>query len=120
MDPRQPDGVAELMRQGSTGTVRGRILLSRAAEHRLPVRITGSLIDLGQGPGLCLIASDLTEIETSAERIQSLREHQQALERSEEVLRTTLETARRRTEELETVMDLAPRGLRFAATPNAG
>jgi PAS domain S-box-containing protein len=117
VDPRQADGVAELMRQGSTGTVRGRILLKPRGGDPLPVRITGSLIDLGQGPGLCLIASDLTEIETSAGRIQSLREHQQALEQSEEVLRTTLETARRRTEELETVMDLAPAVILVARDP---
>lgn len=39
---------------------------------------------------ICLIASDLTEIEASAKSIRALREHRQALEESEEKARSQL------------------------------
>ena len=42
---------------------------------------------------ICLVASDLTELEASANSIRVLREHQQALEESEARFRTIFESS---------------------------
>jgi PAS domain S-box-containing protein len=80
-------GAFEVIRQACLGPVRTRLLLQAPEGEAVPVQLTGNRIDPGNGPSLCMIATDLSEIEASAGRIQQLSARQSALEQSEQALR---------------------------------
>ena len=59
----------------------------------MPVQLAASPLHTGDRTSICLVASDLTELEASAQSIRVLREHQQALEESEARFRTMFEAS---------------------------
>ena len=59
----------------------------------VPVQISASPLQADGTTSICLVASDLTELEASANSIRVLREHQQAVEESEARFRTIFESS---------------------------
>ncbi len=72
------------MAEAQTGPVQRHLTLRAADGTAVPVLLSASLLQTPDSVSLCLVASDLTELEESANSIRILREHQQALEESEE------------------------------------
>jgi len=82
-----------LLADAMTRPVQRRLTLLAADGTAVPVQLSASLLQAGEIASVCLVASDLTELETSAKSVRVLREHQQALEESEEKYRRIVETA---------------------------
>lgn len=79
--------------------------LSRPVRLPEPLRslqLAASPLQVGESAGICLLASDLTELDASAKSIRVLREHQQA----EEALRNVNEDLRAHAEQLQTGNDM--------------
>jgi len=76
------------------GPVERRLTLRASDGTAVPVKLSASLIKEDSSTSICLLASDLTEIEASAKSIRVLREHQQALEESEHRFRAIFESSR--------------------------
>ena len=66
--------------------VQQRLTLRAADGRAVPVQLSASSLPSGDRPSLCLVASDLTELEESASSIRVLREHEQALQEANERL----------------------------------
>jgi PAS domain S-box-containing protein len=60
----------------------------------VPVQIAASPLQTDGAASICMVASDLTELEASANSIRVLREHQQAVEESESRFRAIFESSR--------------------------
>jgi len=82
-----------LMTDAQAAPVQRRITLQAADGVAVPVLLSASLLHANGTTSLCLVASDLTELEESANSIRVLREHQQALEESESRFRTIFEAS---------------------------
>jgi PAS domain S-box-containing protein len=75
------------------GPVQRRLTLRAADGSTVPVQLAASPLQTGDRTSICLVASDLTELEASAQSIRVLREHRQALEESEARFRTMFEAS---------------------------
>jgi PAS domain S-box-containing protein len=84
----------ELIAQVPAGPARGRLLLRAPDGALIPAQISASLLEKGLRPCICLVATDLTQLEASADLIRFLRNHQQELEASQELLRLAKDSAR--------------------------
>ena len=82
-----------LMADAQAGPVQRRITLRAVDGTVVPVQLSASLLHANGATSVCLVASDLTELEASANSIRVLREHQQALEESESRFRTIFEAS---------------------------
>ncbi len=78
--PQQP-AIRALVADAQAGPVRRRLLL-QAHGAPLSVQLSANLVVAANPPCICMVVSDLTELEASANSIRALREHQQALEES--------------------------------------
>jgi PAS domain S-box-containing protein len=83
--PQQP-AIRALVADAQAGPVRRRLVL-QAGGSPLSVQLSANLLVAATPPCLCMVVSDLTEIEASANSIKVLREQQQALEESQAALR---------------------------------
>ena len=83
-----------LLKDAQAGPVQRRLTLRATDGTTVPVQLAASLLQTGDSTSICLVASDLTELEASANSIRVLREHQQALRESEERYRTLFESSR--------------------------
>ena len=79
--------LVELVTQAQMEPARGRLMLRSADATHVPAQFSASLLDNGTTRCICLVASDLTELEASTDLIRFLREHQQELEDSQRALR---------------------------------
>ncbi len=84
----------EVLADAQAGPVQQRVTLRAADGAAVPVQVSASLLATTGSTSICLVASDLTELEASAHSIRVLREHQQALEESESRFRTIFEASR--------------------------
>jgi PAS domain S-box-containing protein len=84
--PHHP-ALVELITQAQMEPTRGRLMLRSADGTLVPGQFSASLLDSGTIPCICLVASDLTELEASTDLVRFLREHQQELEGSQRALR---------------------------------
>jgi PAS domain S-box-containing protein len=82
-----------LMTDAQADPVQRRITLQAADGTMVPVQISASLLPANGATSVCLVASDLTELEASANSIRVLREHQEALEASEARFRAIFESS---------------------------
>jgi len=73
-----------LLTDAQAEPVQRRLTLRAGDGTAVPVQISASLLRANNSASICLVASDLTELETSANSIRILREHEQALRESEE------------------------------------
>jgi PAS domain S-box-containing protein len=85
--------LSRLLAVARTGSVQCRLTLRAANGDAVSAQLAASPLVGEDGPGVCLVISDLTELETSASSIRVLREHQQALEASEARYRALVEMA---------------------------
>ena len=81
------------MADAQAGPVQRHLTLRAADGTAVPVQLSASLLHADGATSICLVASDLTELEASANSIRVLREHQQALEESEARFRTIFESS---------------------------
>lgn len=91
--------------------VKQRLAFQGADGTAMPVHVSASILNQPDNVSICVVASDLTELENSTELIQQLRRQQKALQESEErfrILNENLERLiRERTSQLnETVQRL--------------
>jgi PAS domain S-box-containing protein len=98
--PQQP-GLRKLLTEARTGPAQRRLTLRAADGTVVPVQLAASPLRLDESTSICLVATDLTGLETSANSIRVLREHQQALEESEARFRAIFESS----QDAVTIMD---------------
>lgn len=72
-----------MLADGRTRAIQRRMTLQAADGAAVPVQISASPLRMNDATSICLVATDLTELEASANSIRVLREHQQAVEESE-------------------------------------
>jgi PAS domain S-box-containing protein len=82
-EPQRPV-LEAVMAQAQAGPVQQHLALRAADGTVVPVMLSASLLRTPDSVSICLVASDLTELEESANSIRVLREHQQALQESED------------------------------------
>ncbi len=91
--PPQQAPLKTFLAEAQAGPVQRRLTLRAADGSTVPVQLAASPLQTGDRTSICLVASDLTELEASAQSIRVLREHQQALEESEARFRTMFEAS---------------------------
>jgi len=77
-----PDNIASadsLLNLSGKQPVKQRLVLWNSQEQRVPVHISANPLNQPDGPSICVVASDLTELENSTDLIQQLRRQQEAL-----------------------------------------
>ncbi len=79
----QQYSLQKLLTEAHLSPVRRHLLLRAADGTPVPVQLAAGPLEVGDHPSICLVASDLTELEASAHSVRVLREHEQALEESE-------------------------------------
>ena len=84
--PAQQPAIRALVADAQAGPVRRRLVLQAGGRAPVPVQLSANLLVAANPPCICMVVSDLTELEASANSIKVLREHQQALEESQEAL----------------------------------
>jgi len=82
-EPQRPV-LEAMMAEVQAGPVQRHLALHATDGTAVPVMLAASLLQTTDSTSICLVASDLTELEESANSIRILREHQQALQESEE------------------------------------
>jgi PAS domain S-box-containing protein len=80
--PAQRPPLRALLADAQAGSVQRRLTLRAADGSAVSVQIAGSLLEAGDLTSICLVATDLTELESQADSIRVMREKQQALEES--------------------------------------
>ncbi len=73
--------------------VQGRVVFCGPANVRRPTRVTGSKLSHPEGISVCLVGTDLTELEDSAHQIERLREVQAELRESRRAALAMMEDA---------------------------
>ena len=81
----------ELLATASREPAARRLVLTEAGGEPVPVRVAASLLDHREEGSICVVASDLRELENSTEIIGQLRREQLALARSEQRHRCFIE-----------------------------
>lgn len=81
---------AELMEQAKAGPVRGRIGIVGAAGRALPVQVSASPLHQPDGTAVCIVATDLTEVEDAVRRLERVRLDHEVLRDSTQRLRDSL------------------------------
>jgi PAS domain S-box-containing protein len=99
--PQQPP-LKALLTDAQAGPVQRRLTLRAGDGTAVPVQISASLLQAGDSASICLVASDLTELEASANSIRVLREHEQAMQEANEHLQMQTEELQSQSEELQT------------------
>jgi PAS domain S-box-containing protein len=92
--PEDRERLRALLRECRSRPVKQRVVFCGPDGVRTPVLLSGNALSQGDSLSLCLVAADLTELESSAYQIERLRERQDQLqqeiadrERAEEALR---------------------------------
>lgn len=81
VDP-QPEPLQQLLRDAQSQPVQRRLVFRASDGTPRPLLLSASLLPVDGEANVCLVASDLRELEASANSIKILREHEQALEAS--------------------------------------
>jgi PAS domain S-box-containing protein len=99
--PAQRDTLARILQEAQSRSSKGRLVLQTPAKTFVHVQLSANPLDLGTAPGICLLVTDLTELEASAQSIAHLRQQQQDLEQRELQLRQTADELARSNRDLE-------------------
>ncbi len=89
----QKPAIEAVLADAQKGPLQRHLSLRTADGADVPVLISANPLQTGDGSAICLVASDLTELEASANSIRVLREQRQALAESEERLRQAAQAA---------------------------
>jgi PAS domain S-box-containing protein len=90
--------LAALLAAAETGTARRQFVLRATNGAVVPVELAATRLDNGGNPSVCVMASDLTQLEESARSIRVLMEHQRAIEEAQAELRRSEARYRRMVE----------------------
>ncbi|MEW6440544.1 MAG: PAS domain S-box protein [bacterium] len=82
--------------------VRQRLVFQATDGTAVPAHVSANVLNQPDGLSICVVASDLTELENSTELIQQLRRQQEALQAVNEELASTEEELRAQNDELTT------------------
>lgn len=89
-----------LLVAAQTQAVQRRLTLRATDGTIVPVQLSASPLDVGDGHSICLVVSDLTELEKSAHSLRVLREHEQAMQEANARLQAQSEELQSQAEEL--------------------
>jgi PAS domain S-box-containing protein len=76
----QKASAAAMLRKSRTEPVRQRLGFQNAEGIAVPVHVSSSILNQPDGSSICIIATDLTELEASSEMLQQLRRQKEALQ----------------------------------------
>ncbi len=82
----QKSALSRILTQARTAPVKGRLVLQRQDGAVVHVQLSANPLEIGESQSICLVASDLTELEASVRSIAVLREQEQKLEAANEAL----------------------------------
>jgi len=88
--------------EAQAGPVQRRLTLRAADGTAAPVQLAAGPLQAEDSTTICLVASDLSELEASAKSIRVLRQHEQAIQEANERLQAQSEKLRSQNEELQT------------------
>ena len=89
--PDQRALVASLIAQSQKESVKHRIVFQGAGGPPVPAHVSTTVLRQPDGLSICVVATDLTELEASTEMLRQLRAHQEALVQSEQRYRDLVE-----------------------------
>src|SRR5450631_3048842 len=99
--PAQHHLLRMLMDTAQAGSVKQRLMLRAADGARVSVQIAASLLVADGLISICMVATDLTELEAQTNSIRVMREQQQSLEETSADLQREIMERRRAEEELQ-------------------
>ncbi|HTS68306.1 MAG TPA: PAS domain S-box protein, partial [Terriglobia bacterium] len=79
----EQEAVKKFLERGRRQPLRQRLVFTASDSAHVSAHISSNLMDAPHGPSICVVATDLTELENSTELIAKLREQQAALAESE-------------------------------------
>ncbi|MFB3905627.1 MAG: PAS domain S-box protein [Acidobacteriota bacterium] len=85
--PEQADSIPGLIAHSAAGPVKQRLVFQSQGQPAVPAHISANVLNQPDGTSICIVATDLTELEASTEMLQQLRRQQEALLESESRLR---------------------------------
>jgi len=88
--------------RAQAGPVQRRLTLRAGDGTAVPVQLAAGPLQAGGSASICLVASDLSELEASAKSIRVLREHEQAIQEANERLQAQCEELQAQSQELQT------------------
>ena len=83
----------DLLARCQEAPARQRLVFRTADDVPVPAHVSAQALQQPEGPRLCLVATDLTALETSLETLRQVREQQEALRASEAEFRAVFDTA---------------------------
>jgi PAS domain S-box-containing protein len=83
VDPSNHSAAESLLIGAREHTVRQRLVFADAGGRPVPAHISANVLNQPDGLNICVVATNLTELENSTEMIQRLRRQQEALRKSE-------------------------------------
>ncbi len=105
--PAQQQPLRAILTDALAGPVQWRLTLRAADRAAVSVQLAASLLVADAFTSICLVVSDLTELEAQASSIRVLREQQQALEESRAELLREVAERKRIEEELQRSKEVA-------------
>jgi PAS domain S-box-containing protein len=98
--PPQQSPLSTLLADAQAGPVQRHLTLQAADGTTVSVQLSASLLRANDSTSICLVASDLTDLEASASSVRVLREHQETLQEANERLRVQAKELQTQAEEL--------------------
>jgi PAS domain S-box-containing protein len=84
--------LAALLRDSPAEPVKTRLVF-QAGERRVPAHVSAALVKHPDSASLCLVAADLTELESTAHQLEELRRSQRALRESERFIKSVADSS---------------------------
>jgi len=85
--PDQSSSIPALIARSAKEPVKQRLVFQSEGQPPVPAHISANVLNQPDGISVCIVATDLSELETSTEMLQQLRQQQEALLDSESRLR---------------------------------
>lgn len=104
--PEHAPAISDLINRSAKVPVKQRLVFQSEAQSALPAHISATILNQPDGVSICIVATDLTELETSTEMLQQLRRQQEALLDSESRLRAVFAEQKKAEEALKASHDL--------------
>jgi PAS domain S-box-containing protein len=82
--PRERQSLEKYLLKSSKEPVKRRIVFREAAGKSIPAHVSANLLDQPDGPSICIVATDLSELESSTKMLRQVQAQRRALEESEQ------------------------------------
>ena len=83
----EPHAIAAVIEMSKRSPVHRRLTLQASDGTRVPVQVAANLLEVGDTSVICVVATDLTDIDQSRQTIDVLKDHQREMEKTQEELR---------------------------------